>query len=60
MKRISKMLGAGLGSALATVAVFAIKQVIPDMDPSTAESVRFAIYTVLTMGGAYAAPANTP
>lgn len=60
MKRLSKMLGAGVGSALATVAVFAIKQALPDIDPATLDSVKFIIYTALTMGGTYVAPANTP
>lgn len=58
MKRISKMLGAGVGSAVATVIVFAIKQAVPDIDPATLDSIKFIIYTVLSMGGTYAAPAN--
>jgi len=58
MGRISKMLGAGVGTALATIAVFFIKRQIPDMDPTTLQSVQFVLYSVLTMGGTYAAPAN--
>lgn len=59
MGKISKMLGAGLGSALATAIVFAIKQAMPEMDPATADAIKFIVYTVLTMGGTYAAPPNT-
>lgn len=59
MGKISKMLGAGVGSALATVIVFAIKQAMPDIDPATLDSIKFIIYTVLTMGSTYVAPANS-
>jgi hypothetical protein len=58
MGKVSKMMGAGLGSAVATVAVFFIQKYLPDVDAKTAEAITFSIYTLLTMGGAYAAPAN--
>jgi hypothetical protein len=59
MGKISKMLGAGVGSALAGVIVFMIHQAAPNIDPQTLDSIKFIIYTVLTMGTTYLAPANT-
>lgn len=60
MGKIAKMLGAGMGAAIASVAVFFLKKYVPDMDAQTLQSAQFLIYQVLTMGGAYVAPANTP
>ena len=59
MNSLSKMLGAGLGSAIAAVVVYAVKHAAPDMDAGTLQSVQFIVYTVLTMGSTYAAPPNT-
>tara|TARA_R110000868_G_scaffold97880_1_gene269358 strand:- start:1330 stop:1509 length:180 start_codon:yes stop_codon:yes gene_type:complete len=59
MSKISKMLGAGVGSALAAVIVFAIHQTMPNMDQATLDSIKFIVYTILTMGSTYIAPANS-
>lgn len=60
MKRFSKALGTGTGAAVAAVAVFFLKKYVPDMDADTLASAQFLIYTLLTVGGTYAAPPNQP
>lgn len=60
MSRFSKMIGAGVGAAAASVAMFFIKKYVPDMDADTVQSLQFLIYTGLSMLGARQAPANTP
>lgn len=58
MSRFAKMIGAGLGAAIAKPVVYGIKLAFPDMDQATLDALEYIIFMVLSGGGAYVAPKN--
>jgi hypothetical protein len=68
VKKFSKMLGAGGGSAVALIVAFALRRFLPDIDEQTTGAIQFLIYRLLesqevvgtagAMVGSYVAPPN--
>lgn len=57
--KFNKAIAGGVGAAISTVVVALLKHFVPDLDMNTQQAVDFLIYTLLTGGIVYAAPANS-
>lgn len=60
MKSVSKAIAGGVGASIAKIVVFLILHYFPGMDQGIRDAVEYLVYTGVTVGLVYFAPANIP